>query len=81
MKKYTHKTSCPFSRSGRDGNAKCTCRSGAIGIPDDAKALNQVHLGSDFDDFLKKEGTYEEVHAEAVERVQTWVDGKPASTE
>ena len=31
-------------------------------------AKNNPHTGSDFDDFLKKEGVYEEVQAKALKR-------------
>jgi DNA-binding Xre family transcriptional regulator len=31
--------------------------------------MNKKHVGSDFDDFLKEEGIYEEVQAVAIKRV------------
>jgi len=31
--------------------------------------MNKKHIGSDFDDFLKEEGIYEEVQAVAIKRV------------
>lgn len=36
------------------------------------KKLNAKHLGSDFEDYLKEEGIYEEINAEAVKRVVAW---------
>lgn len=34
--------------------------------------IDNPHLGSSFDDFLKDEGIYEEVTADAVKRVLAW---------
>ncbi|HRQ23033.1 MAG TPA: hypothetical protein PLF42_06340 [Anaerolineales bacterium] len=31
--------------------------------------MNKKHIGSDFDDFLKEEGIYEQVQAVAIKRV------------
>ena len=34
--------------------------------------MNKKHIGSDFDDFLKEEGIYEQVQAVAIKRVIAW---------
>jgi antitoxin HicB len=34
-----------------------------------ARKASNPHLGSDFDDFLREEGLYDEAHAVAVKRV------------
>lgn len=37
-----------------------------------AKAKKKARVGQSFDDFLKQEGTQEEVHAVAIKRVIAW---------
>ncbi len=37
-----------------------------------SKSTHNPHLGSDFDDYLKEEGIYEEAHAKAAKRVLAW---------
>jgi DNA-binding Xre family transcriptional regulator len=37
-----------------------------------AKARKKARVGQSFDDFLKQEGTQEEVHAVAIKRVIAW---------
>ena len=34
--------------------------------------MSKKHIGSSFDDFLREEGIYEEVHTQAVKRVLAW---------
>lgn len=34
--------------------------------------MNNRHLGSSFDDFLREEGIFEEVEAQAIKRVIVW---------
>jgi antitoxin HicB len=34
--------------------------------------MNNPHIGSSFDDFLREEGIYEELTADAVKRVLAW---------
>jgi antitoxin HicB len=41
-----------------------------------AKAKRKARVGQRFDDFLKEEGMYEEVHAAAVKRVIAWQLGE-----
>lgn len=36
------------------------------------RKLDNPHRGSDFNDFLREEGIYEEVHAAAAKRVLAW---------
>ncbi len=36
---------------------------------EEAHGLNPAHLGSDFEDFLKEEGLFDEIHALAVKKV------------
>jgi hypothetical protein len=38
----------------------------------DESKMNDAHIGSSFDDFLKEEGIYEEVTATAIKRVLAW---------
>jgi DNA-binding Xre family transcriptional regulator len=37
-----------------------------------AKAKKRARVGQSFDDFLKQEGTQEEIHAVAIKRVIAW---------
>jgi hypothetical protein len=37
-----------------------------------AEKVNSAHAGGYFDDFLREEGIYEEVNAQAVKRVIAW---------
>ncbi len=34
--------------------------------------MSKKNIGSSFEDFLKEEGTYEEIHTQAVKRVLAW---------
>jgi len=37
-----------------------------------SKKQKNKHVGSSFDDFLKEDGTYEEVTAQSIKRVLAW---------
>ena len=42
---------------------------GAARIPEGVRAMSKKHMGSSIDDFLKKEGIFDEAQAPAVKEV------------
>jgi antitoxin (DNA-binding transcriptional repressor) of toxin-antitoxin stability system len=42
-------------------------------LPRQGKRINSAHIGSDFNDFLREEGIYDEVSQAARERVARWL--------
>jgi hypothetical protein len=45
---------------------------GAARIPEGVRAKSKKHMGSSIDDFLKKEGIFDEAQAQAVKEVVAW---------
>jgi hypothetical protein len=48
------------------------CMLGAARIPEGVRAMSRKHMGSSIDDFLKKEGIFDEAQAQAVKEVVAW---------